>query len=551
MRPSLDTFHRRDPRFLLAYSALQFGPDEMAKPDGSLSLTYLAGALRDAGYGVKILDVSVGDDDQPLSETFFNTKFLPSGLIRSGMDWERVAEKIADFDVVGVSSIFTTQTTMVLDLIKFVKKVDPTKLVIAGGVNARNLRRRFFDAGADIIVLSEGEQVIVDIAEAIRGKKTLTSVPGIAYIGESGKEVVTQPAAVVSDLDKLPLPAWDLLPLSKYWEISRPHGGQFPPGKRIQYAALQTSRGCPFSCKYCHISKEIDGEVAGPIGSYRTKSVDRVLQELQMLKDLGAEYIFFEDDSLFAKKKRAFSLFESVREMNLNLADVNGINIVHLLKNTGSSTHSDSHLDIDTEFIEVLAAAGFDWLSLPFESANQRLLDKYSSSKWNISRLDAGKLIKECEAAGIKTSGNYMIGYPDETLNEIYNTAAMARGHMDHGLNHATLFAVVPFPGTAIYEMVIQNGQLDPNFDTDHMKWTKSILKDLAVPAETLEHLRQLAWLTINRADFTHNRIAMRVKKPEAAPAVAAEAPLAIPIPSTPVIVPESIPARVAAAPVA
>jgi len=95
---------------------------------------------------------------------------------------------------------------------------------------------------------------------------------------------------------------------------------------------------------------------------------------------------------------------------------------------------------------------------------------------------------------------------------------------MDEGLNHAVVFAVVPFPGTALYDMVIENGQLDPNFDTDQMKWTKSILKNLAVPAETLEHLRQLAWLTVNRSDFVDNRIGMRVKKPGEAAAVAAKA---------------------------
>jgi radical SAM superfamily enzyme YgiQ (UPF0313 family) len=169
----------------------------------------------------------------------------------------------------------------------------------------------------------------------------------------------------------------------------------------------------------------------------------------------------------------------------------------------------------------VLSEAGFSWLQLPFESANQRLLDKYSSSKWNISRLDAKALIKECARYDITTSGNYMVGYPDESLQEIYNTILMAKRHMDEGLNHAVVFAVVPFPGTLLYDMVIENGQLDPNFDTDQMKWTKSIMKNLAVPAETLEHLRQLAWLTVNRSDFVNNRIGMRVKKPTAAPAVA------------------------------
>jgi radical SAM superfamily enzyme YgiQ (UPF0313 family) len=202
--------------------------------------------------------------------------------------------------------------------------------------------------------------------------------------------------------------------------------------------------------------------------------------------------------------------------MGLHLSDVNGINIVHLLKNYGE------RLDIDTEFLEILSAAGFHMLHLPFESANQRLLDKYSSSKWNIQRMNAKKLIQDCDRVGIKTAGNYMIGYPDETLGEIHNTILMAKQHVGDGLNHAALFAVVPFPGTALYDMVIRSGQLDPDFDTDQMKWTKSTLRGLAVAAETLEQMRQLAWLTVNRAEFVNYKINMRVKKPEAQPQLAA-----------------------------
>ena len=507
----LDGYRFTNPRFMLMYSALQFGPEEMAKPDGSLSLPYLAGAIRRAGYDVKILDVSVGDKDEPMEESFFNTHLMASGLIRCGMPEEKIAAKIADFDVIGVSSIFTTQTSMVLDLIRLAKRTDPGKLVIAGGVNARNLRERFFGAGADLIVLSEAEGIIVEIAEALRGRKRLSEVPGIAFRDDFGKEVVNKSPPPLEDLDQLPMPAWDLLPLKKYWDLSRPHGGQFPEGKRIQYASLQTSRGCPFQCLYCHISKEVDGEVAGTVGNFRLKSIDRVLAELQTLKDLGAEYIFFEDDSLFAKKKRAYQMFDRVAEMGLHLSDVNGINIVHLLKNQGGG-----RLDIDFEFLEVLSGAGFHMLHLPFESANQRLIDKYSSGKWKLSNTDTVRLIAECDRAGIKTAGNYMIGYPDETLAEIHKTILFAKMHVDNGLNHAALFAVVPFPGTKIYDMVVKSGQLDPNFDTDQMKWTKSIMTGLAVPAETLEHMRQLAWLTVNNSDFVQYKINMRVKQPPA-----------------------------------
>lgn len=509
MVSSVDSYRFADPRFLLMYSALQFGPEEQAKPDGSLSLPYVAGALRRAKYPVRIYDVSVGNEDDRLEDTFFNTTLLPSGLIRCGATPERIAQVIADYDVIGISSIFTTQTTMVLDLVRLVKQVDPTKLVIAGGVNARNLRKRFFAAGVDVILLSESEEIIVEIAEAVRGRKALSTVAGIAFLNERGEEVINRVGRVITDLDELPLPAWDLLPNDKYWHLSRPHGGEFPPGQRIQYAALQTSRGCPFKCKYCHISQEDDDHVAGPLGTLRLKSIDRVLLELQTMKDLGVRYVYFEDDSLFAKKKRAYTLFKAVAEMGLDLSDVNGINICHLQRNAGNG-----NLEMDMEFLETVAAAGFHMLHLPFESASPRLLAKYSTSKWNPEKTDIEKMIRACLSVGIKTAGNYMIGYPDETLEEIFSTIVMAKRHVSQGMNHAQMFAVVPFPGTALFDQCVASGQLDPNFNTDHMKWTKSILTGLAVSPDTLEHIRQLAWLTVNRSDFVDYKIKMRVAKP-------------------------------------
>jgi radical SAM superfamily enzyme YgiQ (UPF0313 family) len=482
------------------YSPLQFAPGETAKPDGSLSLAYLAGALRDAGYDVSILDCAVGDDRDSLTETFFRPVLQPNGLMRIGMSPESILERVDAFDIIGVSSVFTTQSRMALDLIGLIRNAYPEKLIIAGGVNSRSLRSRFFDAGADIIALSEAEGTVVQIADALRGKGELLGIRGIAYRDETGCEVVNPASLPVQDLDDLPLPAWDLMPLQKYWRISRPHGGQYPPGKRIAYASLQTSRGCPFECPYCHISKETAGSASGEIGRFRVKSIDRVLQELDILEGLGVEEVFFEDDSLFANKKRAYRLFELVREMRLNLMDVNGVNICHLLKNGGH------RLVIDVEFIEVLAAAGFKYLALPFESASQRILNVYASSKWKIDRTDTREMIRAFNSVNMQVSGNYMMGFPDETLSEIHATIEMARRHMEEGLHHALFFAVVPFPGTRLFDMVIRNGQLSPDFDTDQMRWQKSILKGLAVSSDTLEEIRQTAWLTVNRPDYVRHK---------------------------------------------
>ena len=91
----------QNPRFLLTYSPLQFGQEEMAKPDGSLSLPYIAGALRRAGYDVDILDVSVGNHEDKVQDSFYRTTYLPSGLLRCGISRERLEEEIAKADVIG------------------------------------------------------------------------------------------------------------------------------------------------------------------------------------------------------------------------------------------------------------------------------------------------------------------------------------------------------------------------------------------------------------------------------------------------------------------
>jgi hypothetical protein len=82
----------------------------------------------------------------------------------------------------------------------------------------------------------------------------------------------------------------------------------------------------------------------------------------------------------------------------------------------------------------------------------------------------------------------------------------MAKHHMDQGLDYALFFSVVPFPGTKLFDLVIANGQLDPDFDTDSMRWTNSVIKNLAISAEALECMRQTAWLTVNRREYVEQK---------------------------------------------
>ena len=502
MQVSPRTNGKMEPRFLLMYSPLQFAPNDSVKPDGSLSLPYVAGALRDSNFEVTILDASVGNEKDDLKDTFYSPEPLNNGLIRVGVSKERIAQEIADYDVIGITSIFTTQTSMVLELIRFIKEVDPSKLVVTGGVNARYLAERFFASGADIICLSEAEQTIVQIGNVLRvGSRDFSGVSGVAFKNQEGKVIFNNTRDVIWDLDQLPVPAWDMLPQDKYWDISRPHGGDFPPGMRIQYAAMMTSRGCPFACSYCHISKEVKGSRSGEIGDLRLKSLDRVTHEIEILKNMGTEYLFLEDDSLLAKKRRAIDIFQALKGSGMKLIDVNGVNIVHLTKNAGNGKTV-----IDREFLEAMADSGFEKLSLPFESGSQRILDKYASHKWRTDRLDTVDLIHTMRDLRITALGNYTIGYPDETFDEMMETIMLAKRHMDEGLTAASFFVIVPFPGSTLYDLAIRDGHLSPDFNPDDMRWTKSLFKNTPVSADSIEIIRTLAWKLINQTQFVQGK---------------------------------------------
>jgi radical SAM superfamily enzyme YgiQ (UPF0313 family) len=480
------------------YPPQQFMREDSFKPDGSLGAIYIAGALRRAGYDVAVLDACVGNENFSLEDTFFRHRELPNGLVRIGMSLDDISRAVADYDVIGLTNLFTLQTTRVVEVVEHIKRTYPSKLVFVGGTNARHMAGRFLSAGADLVFLSEAEQTILDVAHRLRrGDADFSDVAGIAFMND-GKVVARPMGPVVSNLDELAFPAWDLLPLERYWHLARPHGGGFRPEDKTRYASMMTSRGCPFRCAFCHISKEQNGSHTGNLAQVRLKSIGRVLEEFDILQDLGVEYIFLEDDSLFAKKKRAIEIFREVARRRLKLSDVNGVNIIHLCR------PREGKLVADEELFEVLAEAGFTELTLPFESGSQRIIDKYATAKLDLERVDTTSIIRTARRLGITVGGNYLIGWPDESLDEIRATVMLAKRHMEDGMCRANMMCVVPFPGTKLFDMAVANGHFPQDFDPDRMNWLHPTMRNTSVDPEVVDFLNDVVWKLLNPS----NRIA-------------------------------------------
>lgn len=490
------------------YPPNQLMPIETPRPDGSLGPLYLAGALREIDIEADILDAAVGTAEDSLANTFYRNEMQPSGLTKIGMSWERIEEFLGQkqYDIVGINSNFTPQTKMAFGVADIAKRVNPKTLVIAGGVNARNLWPRFMATGAfNLICTTEGEKVIQEVAMRFMQRETCDGIAGTIYFDNGEPRFYgARPETVFIRLDDLPMPAWDKLPLEKYEQISSPHGVDLT-GTRHRYAPTMTSRGCPYACLFCHISKEKDEIAGGPfgnIGALRLKSIERVLQEIEILRSLGVTKLFMEDDSLLAKKSRIKELFTAILNLGLSLADVNGVNLSHIFQNTGRGT-----LEPDYDYLELLYSAGLKQIVFPVESGSQRILKKYASSKLNLASMDVIKLVEVAREVGILCPINMMIGFPDETEEEMVASVELAKKLIDAGADYVSFFIPIPFPGSELYDIAIHGGYLSPDFDPDIMNWKNGVMRNTTVPVERIVEIRDWATETVNPPEYVAKRL--------------------------------------------
>ena len=498
----------RTARVRLVYPAQQFENTENPRPDGSLGLLYLAGALRDNGIHVSLLDMCVGEKGDRLEDSFHHRTKIDDEHIRVGMSPELLAERLKGYNIVGVTSIFTPQTYNAFEVAQVAKKLDPNILTIAGGGNARAFYQLFLQNGFDLVVFGEGEEAMVEIARAYEAGLGYENIRNVAYQDRNGKFVVNPDRPSLVDLDKLPIPAWDLLPLDLYWKIGEPHGGTFEPGKEVRYLSMQTSRGCPFRCKYCHISKE------GDAAKLRLKSYERVMKEIDIIKQLGVEYLFFEDDSLLAKRDRIKRIFQGLRDKGLKVIDVNGVNLVHFFYRA-----STGKLDVDAGMLQLMKEVGWVEIAFPFESGSQRILDKYASKKWNRERHDMHKLVRVAKEQGLKLSGFFTIGYPDETLEELTETFLFAKQLSQDGIDHVAFYIITPYPGSVLYDMAVENGNVPPQLDLVNMKFAIPTMINTLIPPEMLRYTRKLVFRLINPTELAEATVSKNVGAPGAPPA--------------------------------
>lgn len=180
-------------------------------------------------------------------------------------------------------------------LFKLAKEINPSVITVAGGhFFSWMVEYSLNNFPLDIIVRFEGEETIVELIEALKNKIDLSNVKGIAY-RKNGQIIKTPLRSLVENLDNLPIPAYDLMPMGKY----SPFGYLWP-----QSATLEHSRGCIDRCNFCslwtfwgkHTLTDIEKGELEVAPKYRTKSVERTLEEVDIIyQKYNRRYIIWAD----------------------------------------------------------------------------------------------------------------------------------------------------------------------------------------------------------------------------------------------------------------
>ncbi len=208
-------------------------------------------------------------------------------------------EEKPDVVAVGDMIIYAHEGMRVLEM---AKQINPDVVTLAGGVFHSHMPEHSLKTWPqlDAIVRYEGELTTVDMLNSLREGKDWKEVQGIAY-RENGGIIETAPRPLIEDLDSLPIPAYDMIPLEKY----SPFGMLWP-----RAATIQGNRGCPYICEFCSWSANEGERILDDNGQVqfrpklRMKSAERVVEEVELLYEkYGVRYLFWVDATWNADSK--------------------------------------------------------------------------------------------------------------------------------------------------------------------------------------------------------------------------------------------------------
>lgn len=393
-------------------------------------LASIAAALADRGFTVDILDalaspksrdVALPSELADLEEFYGRPDVAPFALFHRfrhfGSSFDHIGRRAQASGawLVGISSLFTPYSAEALAAAAAIKARHPGGTIVMGGHHPTAMPEHVLASPfVDYVLRGEGEASLPLLAAALRDRRPLADIPGIAFRREDGRLHVNPPAT--ASADRLPLPALDRIDRRRY----RRHGRGS--------AVVVASRGCPLRCSYCSVA-------AADWLPYRRRPVERVLAEIEAaVLGRGVGFIDFEDENLALDRGWFLALLEGVRrrfgDRALELRAMNGL----------------FPPSLDDAVVAAMAAAGFKALNLSLGSTHAEQLRRFRRPD---VRAAFDRVLELAERQAMTAVGYLIVGAPHQSAEaSVDDLLFLAERRVLAGVS-----VFYPAPGSADFDL--------------------------------------------------------------------------------------------------
>ncbi|NDD30112.1 MAG: radical SAM protein [Proteobacteria bacterium] len=426
----------RPPTFQILGSLSYFG----AVPP--IGLAYIAAVLRDAGHEVTVIDAP-GE-----APTQVERVADVVSLFQTGLTPRQIVERIpADTDMVGITHMFLHEWPVVRAIAEEARRQRPSAIIVIGGENATAYWRRIFDecGAVDACVVGEGEMTALEICARAASGTSLQGTPGLVLRDQQNATPPTTRQRI-THLDTLPLPAWDLFPMEGYFRAHDAFGVH--RGRSIPMLA---TRGCPFQCTFCSSPTMWTTR-------YVTRPPRDVVDEIRTyVERYHIENVDFCDLTAIIKRDWILAFCEALRQ--------SGLRITWQLP---VGTRSEA---LDGEVLRALRASGCRNVTYAPESGSERLLRRIKK-RVRLDRLMGS--LKEAIEAGLVTRVNIIIGHPDETRADVWESAKLLWKAAWMGCHDTAVMIFAPYPGSEDYAILEREGRVGHEPEDDFLALARS-----------------------------------------------------------------------------
>ena len=333
--------------------------------------------------------------------------------------------------VVGLSA-FTTKMTSAGAILREVKKRMPGVVTLLGGHHPSAIPEQTLrEEAVDYVVKGEGFVPVTALLQQIVSGNDDLFIRGLWSLNSDGGVHDGGHAPAIQDLDTLPSPAWNLLPMDRY----RAHHWQ-TWGRGLdtsRFALIHTSLGCPFACEYCSVNVVYERHTV------RYRSPARVVDDIEhLITNYGVRHFEIIDDTFTVNRKHVEALCDEI-----------------IWRGLGEKINAwcFSRVDrADPRFLSKMKSAGINWVFMGLESGNDTVLLGVNK-KQTVDEIR--EAVDAVHAAGINVGGNFVFGLPEDTHESMQQTFDLAQ---ELNTEYANFFVMMAYPGAPLREEALSSG---------------------------------------------------------------------------------------------